>query len=263
LDEVVYFQGYKDDFDGFDWNKLTLVLWKRLANYTKLKTSLPKLDTSLFTWASGPGADSKPIAENVKSVTLWEVDDINGLISATHFNLLKPSDFRNGINLIKLQKALEVSTKIGMPIDPLFTWAQPRIDFWKTHDIAESIRMAIRARYKLSDWEAAIKPTYDKLRQLHSDALTAYLINQPTIKEQPALKNQTVLDADSLFEFFLVDNQMCPCMETSRLKQATSSVQLFVQRCFLDLEKVYGIGAEMLDRGRWDWMQRYRVWEAN
>ena len=72
------------------------------------------------------------------------------------------------------------------------------------------------------------------------------------------------MDADSLFEFFLIDVQMDACMETSRIKQAISTVQLFVQRCLLGLEDTgtaYANGA--LDRDRWDWMQKYRVWEAN
>ena len=48
-----------------------------------------------------------------------------------------------------------------------------------------------------------------------------------------------------------------------RIKQAISTVQLYVQRCFLGLEKDKGVGPDVLDRGRWDWMQKYRVWEAN
>ncbi|KAH0559053.1 hypothetical protein GP486_004352 [Trichoglossum hirsutum] len=269
LDEVAWFQNHGEDFGWvdvsgvnwrFDWNNLTLALWNRLADYVKLKNSLPKLEMNLvgfFTWATGPTATGADIAKYVNLVTLWEKGDVSDLISEAHFNLPQPSNFRNEINLIKIQKALEVSTKVGMPINDLFKWAQPKIDFWTTYGIAESIRTAIRARMKLSDWETAIKPTYDQLRQLQSDALTAYLINQP------ALKAQGIFDADGLFEFFLIDTQMCSCMETARLKQATSSVQLFVQRCFLGLEKNHGIVPETLDRGRWDWMQRYRVWEAN
>ena len=35
---------------------------------------------------------------------------------------------------------------------------------------------------------------------------------------------------------FLIDVEMAPCMMTSRIKQAISSVQLFVQRCLMNLE---------------------------
>jgi ABC toxin-like protein len=86
---------------------------------------------------------------------------------------------------------------------------------------------------------------------------------------QPDLIRWGVIDADSLFEFFLIDVQMDACMQTSRIKQAISSVQLFIQRCLLGLEEKRINGTEVgvpndgLDRNRWDWMQRYRVWEAN
>nr|WP_295672861.1 neuraminidase-like domain-containing protein [uncultured Mucilaginibacter sp.] len=51
-------------------------------------------------------------------------------------------------------------------------------------------------------------------------------------------------------------------METSRIKQGTLSVQLFVQRCFLGLEEPY-IGNDALDAKRWEWMQYNNVWVAN
>ena len=78
-----------------------------------------------------------------------------------------------------------------------------------------------------------------------------------------------MVDADSLFEFFLIDVQMDACMQTSRIKQAISTVQLFVQRCLLGLEDrmhvgiQIGVPADALSRSRWEWMQKYRVWEAN
>lgn len=255
--EVLYFQNRQDDFDSFDWNSFTLKHWSRVADYIKLKKSLPKLEKSLidfFTWACNPTGGDK-LVDWIYNVTTWQKADVTSLISSTNFNLDDPINFRNEVNFIKLQKALDTSNRIGVGVDLLFTWARPRVDFWTNHAIAESIRNSIRSRYKLSDWEAAIKPTYDKLRQSQSDALVAFL----TV--QPSLVAENIVDADSLFEFFLIDVSMCPCMETSRMKQATSSVQLFIQRCMLGLEKKVPLAA--LDRGRWDWMQKYRVWEAN
>jgi len=50
-------------------------------------------------------------------------------------------------------------------------------------------------------------------------------------------------------------------METSRIRHALSSVQLFVERCLMNLEP--RVAPTTLDNRRWEWMKRYRVWEAN
>ncbi len=115
----------------------------------------------------------------------------------------------------------------------------------------------MRARYEQEDWEQVVKPLNDQLREDQKQALIGYLVVQSD------LIDWGVVDADSLFEFFLIDVQMDACMETSRIKQAISTVQLFVQRCLLGLEAQYGVPNDALDRDRWDWMQKYRVWEAN
>jgi hypothetical protein len=68
-------------------------------------------------------------------------------------------------------------------------------------------------------------------------------------------------NANQLFEFFLIDVDMSSCMATSRIKQAISSVQLFVQRCLMNLEE--GVDPTTIDPHLWEWMKQYRVWEAN
>src|SRR5205814_1835502 len=66
---------------------------------------------------------------------------------------------------------------------------------------------------------------------------------------------------DKLFEYFLMDVQMQPCMQTTRILHATGSVQLFIDRCLMDLEP--RVPPSNLDAAQWAWMKRYRVWEAN
>src|SRR5262245_57760087 len=60
---------------------------------------------------------------------------------------------------------------------------------------------------------------------------------------------------------------MCACQLTSRLVQASGSVQLFVQRCFMGLEPDVAVKADGDDGDSawrwWTWMRKYRVWEAN
>ncbi len=259
-DEIQYLDAQKTDFGGVDFNNLTLEHWLRLEAYTRLRNSLPPSQTNIlefFKWTHQPD-DVAKLSEKVAELTIWKKDRIDKLMVENHFNLNRPAAFRNEENLLKLQKALGVADKIGMDIDLLFDWAKPTSNFKKCREIADSIQKAIRALYKQTDWEQIVKPLNDKLRENQKNALIAYLL------QQPDLIKWGVTDADGLFEYFLIDVQMAACMETSRIKQAISSVQLFVQRCFLGLEEEHnGIKPNVLDRGRWDWMQRYRVWEAN
>lgn len=70
---------------------------------------------------------------------------------------------------------------------------------------------------------------------------------------------------DKLFEYFLIDVENDPCTKTSRVKQAISSVQLFIQRCLMNLEQDLGqeVSPGSIKADQWEWMKRYRVWEAN
>jgi hypothetical protein len=54
---------------------------------------------------------------------------------------------------------------------------------------------------------------------------------------------------------------MEPVVQTSRIRLAISSVQLFIQRCLLNLEKQ--VHPSVINARQWEWMKRYRVWEAN
>lgn len=260
--ETDYLQAHGADFDGLDFNAITLTQWKRLNAYTTLRANVIGPTSTLiglFGWASNttppPSVDKLP--ERIAGATGWDQASVAALLTPAHFNLQRPDAFRNEVHLITLQKAIGVATRSTVTIDRLFTWANPTSSFWTTHAIAADIQAALRARYTQSDWEQVVKPLYDQLRGDQRDALIAYLLIQ-----QP-LRDWGVIDADSLFEFFLLDVQMGACLDTSRIKQAISSVQSFVQRCLLGLEKDRGVKADVLDRPRWDWMQKYRVWEAN
>jgi peptidoglycan hydrolase-like protein with peptidoglycan-binding domain len=72
---------------------------------------------------------------------------------------------------------------------------------------------------------------------------------------------QRLNGTNDLYAHFLVDVEMEPCMLTSRIVLATNSVQLFVQRCLLNLEPQVDLTPE--DAKEWAWMKNYRVWEAN
>lgn len=54
---------------------------------------------------------------------------------------------------------------------------------------------------------------------------------------------------------------MEPVVQTSRIRLAISSVQLFIHRCLMNLEPQ--VHPSAINSKHWQWMQRYRVWEAN
>ncbi|MEY8348019.1 neuraminidase-like domain-containing protein [Bacillus cereus] len=260
-DEIRFFDRHKVDFDHIDFNTLTLKQWLRLEAYTRLRNSLPQAKLNMldfWRWIYHPKSDEKNLVDKIIELTAWKKERIEKLIAVKHFNIGKLNDYRNEKNLLKLQKALTVADKIGIDIDLLFEWAVPVSKFSICRKIADSIKNAIRAKYNQTDWEQVVKPLHDQLRNNQKEALIGYLL------QQKELIDWNVTDADGLFEYFLIDVQMDACMETSRIKQAISSVQLFVQRCFLGVEEEHSnIKPNILNRQRWEWMQRYRVWEAN
>ena len=74
--------------------------------------------------------------------------------------------------------------------------------------------------------------------------------------------NAKFKDTNDLFAHYLIDVEMAPCMLTSRIKQAISSVQLFIQRCLMNLEPDVTMTTD--DADKWtSWKKWYRVWEAN
>lgn len=115
---------------------------------------------------------------------------------------------------------------------------------------AQEAKRAHKAKYDNDSWLEIARAVADQLRELQRAALVDYLLPQLGFKT-----------ADELFEYFLIDVEMSPCMQTSRIKQAISSVQLFIQRCRMNLEG--GLSPKLIDQDRWKWMQNYRVWEAN
>jgi hypothetical protein len=68
---------------------------------------------------------------------------------------------------------------------------------------------------------------------------------------------------DDIFDCYLIDPQMCPCGETTRLLQPSLATQQFVQQCFLNLSIGATVDTTDARWSEWSWRQQYRLWEAN
>ena len=121
-----------------------------------------------------------------------------------------------------------------------------------------ALQSALRALYAESDWLTVVRPINDAVRILQRDALfVAYILQ--AFSSSPTFN--TIKTADQLFEYFLIDTQTQPPVETSRIVLALSLVQLFIERIIRNLETQ--VSPADIDVTKWLWMKRYSVWQAN
>ncbi|MES2825378.1 MAG: neuraminidase-like domain-containing protein [Pseudomonadota bacterium] len=131
--------------------------------------------------------------------------------------------------------------------------------------VLEALTNLARNRFaKDKDWYKAITPAMDRLRARQRDALLTHLLHADSMR--PADKSHNWKTADDVYAYLLIDVQMGPCQLSSRIVQAHSAVQLFVQRCLMNLEEpeevLLGRVSDIKGWQQWDWMKNYRVWEA-
>lgn len=81
---------------------------------------------------------------------------------------------------------------------------------------AELGRKLLRPRFGESGWKKALRQITDALRIQQRDRLVDYLLTKEGLR-----------DAKSLYEHFLIDVEMSPCMNTTRMLQSTAALQLF------------------------------------
>jgi hypothetical protein len=91
---------------------------------------------------------------------------------------------------------------------------------------------------------------------------TGLLAGLPSGSAFPVAPDANPFDSpDRLLDYFLIDVQTQPPVLTSRIRLALSVVQLFIERVIRNLEPQ--VSSADIDASRWEWMKRYRLWEAN
>ncbi|KAL6885786.1 hypothetical protein GGI43DRAFT_418859 [Trichoderma evansii] len=266
IEELQFFQckSVIQDFD-FDINKPNLSGILRVMAYSDLRSSVSQTTTnliSLFKWARAVKASDvtlNGIVDKICEATQWNKADVSCLIGEKRWNMTDVASYRNEKVLSDIQSALTMVRKIMVDMHSLFRWSSPFAEFDQVSALVKDIRKSARSRYSMAEWGQTAKVVHDELRMAQRDALVAYLV------VHESLAPYHVVDADTLFEFFLIDVQMGACMQTSRLQQAISSVQQFVQRCILGLEedKYPTLKNDALDQERWKWMSKQSLWRAN
>jgi hypothetical protein len=224
--------------------------WLRLINLLALRKSFTNGEQGLLEFLTAahktPAPSSSELQELLARGTHWNAQDLESLTGSEGLNLSFPDDFKNERALLQLRDALALSRRLGL--------SPAQAKSLAAHEITDQSVTTVKQSTTASALDpATAKQIRNDLREKQRSALVSYLISDGRWQSP-----------NDLYGHFLIDVEMSPCMMTSRIKQAISSVQLFVQRCLMNLEDEVRVDAKGDDAWDWwQWMKNYRVWEAN
>ena len=225
-------------------------------NFRRGEIALSEIFVLAHSTGLTPAALEAALLQTIAERSGWSHEELTFLIGSSGINLNALDDFRDEYGLSRLIACFRRLRRTGASGAQCMAWSKPDL----TAADARSIRQVVKAKYSEENWLEVAKPLRDELRGHQRRALVDYLVPRAD-----ATKGQHWTDVDGLYAHFLIDVQMEPCFVTSRLKQAISSVQLFVQRSLMNLEPQVkaddAVDPGWRDWGRW--MKNYRIWEAN
>ncbi len=228
--------------------------FRALLDYARIKAELAPNDERLLAVCEDPVT-----AKNsglLQVLTRWESTSLDALLVRLGKVDRGNPNYKELANLdifVRVYDALALARKMGVAASPLINAATNE----PVGSTVRDLQSALRARYDTASWRDVVKPINDEMRRLQRDALVAYILHQMSM--YPASAH--IDTPEKLFEYFLMDVEMEPCMQTSRIRHALSSVQLFIERSLMNLEP--RVSPAAINAKQWAWMKRYRVWEAN
>ncbi len=131
--------------------------------------------------------------------------------------------------------------------------AQPA-DWQLYKDTSRALVAAANARHE-SGWEELNGKVVSRLNEKRRDVLEWFVLWRLR-QDDPSFTSPR-----QLYEFLLINVEMSGCAKTSYIAEGMNAVQLYLQRCRLDLEP--GVEKLLVPEVWWEWLLNYRVWEAN
>ncbi|MGE3163992.1 MAG: neuraminidase-like domain-containing protein [Planctomycetota bacterium] len=272
--EIRYLLTHAADFDGVSLSELPTAAvgdspaehtstaqrfgrFRRLAAYARLKRDLAGgTDDLLGTFEANGTAAADRLDKQIYPLIAKLTRRDEATVEASAEALVKAPAvpaFESERPLWRLWEALQVVERFGVPPAWLLGWSDMVNNATtgaRRFELARDAKEAIKARFEPETWQRVAQPIFDKLRPRQRDALASHVMHQHGFDRM-----------EQLYEYFLVDPGMEPVVQTSRIRLAIASLQLFIQRCLLNLEpKVH---PSTINAKQWEWMKRYRVWEAN
>ena len=197
------------------------------------------------------------LLEQLCSVTGWDKQQIKELC-----NYFFEIDFCITLSdTLKLKKCFDIGESIGVDIYFLKELYASKdlpslTGSWDIYsDYARRILEAVKSRYSGKAWQE----TYSALNNTLAEKKRDKLVNVAIWKIGQYFSD--IKDSESLYKYLLLDVDMSGESQISYIKHALNSVQLYLHRCRMNLEK--GVTLKNIPEVWWEWIMSYRVWEAN
>lgn len=283
----------------FDWNGIPIVepapaavtalfeRWTTLLRFTEVRNRLPRksgafaallgsqrLDEALDAYTALTGALRSDVQEFADAATRHPFNTatlVYDSVAPDVRDLQWWSRLRDScLNLTRAGCSAAQLVAWGVVKDVTRTTPAPPVTNWYAMSLAPAARLSaratgedlkrlVKAKYEEAQWRVVARTINDTLRMTDRDGLTGYVLAMPAILD---LHYET---ADELFEFFLIDVKMDPCMETSRIQQGIATIQLFLQRALMGLmeNETPPVMASSIDRHLYERMQTYALWHPS
>jgi len=255
--------------------------WHNLYLFLNFKSKFPEPEDAsirkLLDLAKDVTKAKKEIFTEIAKLTQWDLNDVSLLdteLKTQH--AAGHLDYTDAGLYHRMQKCFEQMKLTGVNVTTMLSWASFTTNT-NEQNVALQARQAVKSKYEQDDWLQKVTPLHDEIREKKRAALVEHHLESSQRDNKPQIVNGVITnplyweDANALFKYFLIDVEMSACQLTSRIKQALSSIQLFVQRCFLNLENRYVLVTQDEKEdisspnawSQWKSMKNYRIWEAN
>lgn len=249
--------------DSQEANPMSLESVRRIFFYRKASQANEPMTTMLNNLLVSQLLDSgyNNLDEDERSKVVEMLSSITGAESnylATFLSVLEPSDQQTGSQfdlidrLMAILKLADTTGLNGYTLKGLLS-----DDYDELSNTGRSLKAAIRSTVNSEeDYENLFSGYRDQINELKRDALVDYILTRPDLQ---------FTDSTDIFNFFLIDAKMQGCGLTSRIVEATGALQLYLNRCQLNLEKSddVKVNSSQIPGVEWEWRKNYRVWEAN
>ncbi|MCB1214711.1 MAG: hypothetical protein KDK66_04465, partial [Deltaproteobacteria bacterium] len=262
---------------GFSFNPLAV---KDLWRFKQLQKSFQASGDLFLSYLLDPQPAAKPPKQKqLALLTGWDEEQIATLESqsfwknrldkelATTSSLNADIFFNTLVGIESLNRCFKISQALGVNVQVLLGLralndlalldgdGEFNVSNWAAYQsLAQSLEQALISHYSPSQVQGVLQkfsgPLSEKLRDLLAHLLIWELGD----------KFSGIKSFEDLYEYLLIDLKMTSAVKISRLKQGLDSLQLYVERCYANLEPEV---VNTLPKRWWEWMSQYRVWQAN